>query len=830
MELIGRRFGHIRVTDAVGQGGMGEVYAAYDETLERKVALKVLNTDQRLDGEARERLLREARALSRLDHPNICRIYDYIESEDVDLLVLEYIDGITLYDADTAKMTRREKLRIAVAVAQVLVAAHRAGIIHRDLKPENVMLTRSGEVKVLDFGLARWLHLARARSSDRLRAVTAGTPPRGDPLPIADTLVLAPTDQSASPPASGRAEVLATAIGITLGTPLYMSPEQARGEPLTPASDLFSFGLLLQWLFTRREPHPDGLSARDVILRVSHGETLPVQHAPGDVTAFIQRLKSLAPTDRPTAVEAAERLKFLDEKPQRIVRRGLIAALIVLAVIGGWRYTIDLKAERAKAVAAHAEADRRRAQAEGLIEFMLGDLRKKLEPVGKLEILDDVGARAIAYVESLDPATMTAEELAQSAKALNQLGEVRVAQGKTAEALAMFRRSLALADQALRREPRNPEVLLVHGATHFWIGNGLRLSGDRDRALYHMRQYVRDGEALAKLDASNREYQLERAYGHSGVALILEAQGKYTEALEHYDVSLKVKSALAAAEPQDPDAQAELARAQNKVGAVLYRLGDLAGARRSAEREVEIYRLLRARDPQQAQWKQRLATSMAYLARSLYDTGQPAAALELWREELVLERELAALDSQNVRWQRNVAITSFRLASALLRTGHARQAESLCRAARTTLGSLVGSGTSSDSLKIDQAAVDVVYARVLVARGEASRARSILREVVQSMEKVRVRERGANVYLASALLDLGPLLSEAEGAEKAGQRAELVLEPLIGATSDPADLDLWMRVLLRRGRTADARMVLARLRSIGYDSSQLDALCRESGC
>src|SRR5215212_2394938 len=170
MELVGERFGHIRVTEVVGSGGMGDVYGGYDEKLERKVAVKVLSPDQRLEAEARERLLREARALSRLDHANICRIYDYIESDKVDLLVLEYIDGQTLADV-TEKTSRGEKLRIASAVAGVLVAAHRAGIVHRDLKPDNVMITTTGEVKVLDFGLARWLNRVRARSSDRHKAV-----------------------------------------------------------------------------------------------------------------------------------------------------------------------------------------------------------------------------------------------------------------------------------------------------------------------------------------------------------------------------------------------------------------------------------------------------------------------------------------------------------------------------------------------------------------------------------------------------------------------------------------------------------------------------------
>src|SRR5687767_4448384 len=171
MELIGRRFGHIRITGVIGEGGMGAVYAGYDEKLDRKVALKVLHAENRLDAEARERLLREARALSKLDHPNICRIHDYIESSDVDVLVLEYIDGLTLQDVILdQELSRGEKLRIAVSVAEVLVAAHRVGIVHRDLKPENVMLTKHGEVKVLDFGLARWLNVLS--TSKRMQAVS----------------------------------------------------------------------------------------------------------------------------------------------------------------------------------------------------------------------------------------------------------------------------------------------------------------------------------------------------------------------------------------------------------------------------------------------------------------------------------------------------------------------------------------------------------------------------------------------------------------------------------------------------------------------------------
>src|ERR1051325_9714322 len=256
MDLSGRRLGHIRVERILGQGGMGDVYEGFDEKLMRRVALKALHRDQRLDAEARTRLIREARTLSQLDHPNICRIHDYIEGPDADVLVLELIEGRTLQRAIAEGLSRAEKLRIAHAIAEVLVVAHRAGIVHRDLKPENIMLTATGVVKVLDFGLARWVE--RQQSSGRLRALNVRPTPA--PMPamprdekwyafdLAHTQMLPGGEGRPRPGAAG-----APAAGVTAGRPFFMSPERARGEPLTPASDMYSFGLVLQTLFTSED-------------------------------------------------------------------------------------------------------------------------------------------------------------------------------------------------------------------------------------------------------------------------------------------------------------------------------------------------------------------------------------------------------------------------------------------------------------------------------------------------------------------------------------------------------------------------------------------------
>ncbi|HWW61568.1 MAG TPA: serine/threonine-protein kinase, partial [Thermoanaerobaculia bacterium] len=222
--LIG---GHIRILEALGQGGMGEVYIGLDERLGRRVAVKTIRADRPRSDDSRERFLREARALSALDHPNICRLYEYIESPEGDFLVLELIDGRTLRRAIESGISRTKKLRVATEILTALIAAHRKGIVHRDLKPDNVMITADGAVKILDFGIAR---LEAPDDAERELAIET------ERIEDAATLIYPIADErTAQLPAR-----------LVVGTPQYMSPEQAAGGDVTPASDMYSFGLLLQ--------------------------------------------------------------------------------------------------------------------------------------------------------------------------------------------------------------------------------------------------------------------------------------------------------------------------------------------------------------------------------------------------------------------------------------------------------------------------------------------------------------------------------------------------------------------------------------------------------
>ncbi|MSO45756.1 MAG: serine/threonine protein kinase [Acidobacteria bacterium] len=248
---------HYRRLHRLGGGGMGEVYAGFDETLKRRVALKAIRSEHRLQAESKIRFLREAQILSQLDHPNICRIYDYIESHDGDWLILELIEGKGLRHALHGGLDWPARLKIAEQIADVLVVTHAAGVVHRDLKPGNVMIAAGGAVKVLDFGLARSM---AAVPQAAVRSTTSEAVTSQIEAPVSENLEATrtpwPTDVTTAPAGrlDGVSEFL-TAHGVVTGTVGYMSPEQASGDVTTSASDMYSFGLLLQELFTGLPPY-----------------------------------------------------------------------------------------------------------------------------------------------------------------------------------------------------------------------------------------------------------------------------------------------------------------------------------------------------------------------------------------------------------------------------------------------------------------------------------------------------------------------------------------------------------------------------------------------
>jgi serine/threonine protein kinase/tetratricopeptide (TPR) repeat protein len=324
--LVGGRIGHVRVDALLGSGGMGDVYRGFDEKLERKVAVKTIQP-MRLAGHSRSRFLREARLLSKLDHPNICRVFELLERNECDYLILELIEGQTLKEAAKAGLDEADKLRIAEQVATALAAAHRKKVVHRDLKPENIMVTPDGGLKVLDFGIARSLEqvVPVSPSSDSDAQAISATEPenRSDSIPLTSTadsrypsrdLLVAGDDQTCR-----------TKDGAIIGTAPYMSPEQVTGMTVTEASDIYSFGILLQELFTGKAAYNNATGV-GLLVRVAQGKTEPIEELDSDLSALIKELQSLVAGDRPAAAEVLERLQALRRKPDRARRRRRLLA------------------------------------------------------------------------------------------------------------------------------------------------------------------------------------------------------------------------------------------------------------------------------------------------------------------------------------------------------------------------------------------------------------------------------------------------------------------------------------------------------------------------
>ena len=236
-DLLGRTLGHYRILEQIGAGGMGVVYRARDQRLERDVALKLLPPGALSDAAARKRFRKEALALSRLNHPNIATVHDFDSQDGTDFLVTELVAGLTLGDKLlSGPLREKEVIQVGLQLADGLEAAHREGVIHRDLKPGNLRLTREGRLKILDFGLAK----------------------RVDPADQASMT------QSLSEP------------GATAGTLAYMAPEQLKGERVDARSDLWAAGVVLYELSTGRRPF-EGRTANALADQIFHA-AVPSPH------------------------------------------------------------------------------------------------------------------------------------------------------------------------------------------------------------------------------------------------------------------------------------------------------------------------------------------------------------------------------------------------------------------------------------------------------------------------------------------------------------------------------------------------------------------------
>jgi formylglycine-generating enzyme required for sulfatase activity/dienelactone hydrolase/predicted Ser/Thr protein kinase len=324
--MIGTTLSHYKIEQRIGQGGMGVVYRATDTRLGRVVAIKVIAADSAGDRDRRDRFLREARAASALNHANIVTIHEVDEAEGTDFLVMELVTGRPLNETiPPVGLPLERAIGLAEQVADALAIAHAAGIVHRDVKPANIMITDSGQAKMLDFGLAKLLA------------------PRD---PAADTMTAAP----------------ATELGVVVGTIAYMSPEQAQGLPITDRSDIFSFGAVLYEMLAGRRPFGDRTIAGTLTETPAPVSSVRQDMVPA-LDTLIADCLNRAPARRPSARDVADRLRAIEGRltasslDLRVLlqRRAVVAALLGITVtalaLGWWSWTANARVRWAREVA-----------------------------------------------------------------------------------------------------------------------------------------------------------------------------------------------------------------------------------------------------------------------------------------------------------------------------------------------------------------------------------------------------------------------------------------------------------------------------------------------
>ncbi|MEM1181348.1 MAG: serine/threonine-protein kinase, partial [Acidobacteriota bacterium] len=620
----------------LGAGGMGVVRAARDRQLGRDVALKFLRKE---DAETRRLFLGEARAQARVRHGHVLEIYDSGTLDGRAFLSMRRVHGGTLGEL-ASDLPLEQRVRLLAQAAWGLHEAHRAGLLHRDIKPSNILVDRAADggltALITDFGLA------------------------------------ADVDDSEEP-------------GAIAGTPSFIAPERLLVSPEagSPAaadrrSDVYSLGATAFEVLTGRTPI-DGANTLEVLNRAARGEVAAPRavapELPKELEAVVRRAMALDPGHRYGSARAlAEDFeRYLDGDTveayaagvaYRLTRFALRHRVLVATALAAFVTVIVASAAVAVfAVSADRARDRaelRQGQAEELIRFMVVDLQEKLDGLGRLDLLQDVGDAAQGYFASVPAEELSTQELMRRARMLYQIGDVHLRRGELGDAVEPMMESLALNRRLVELQPLDDDALFELGQSHFWVGYLHWQLGDLGAAGPPFEAYLDVSRRLVARDPESLEYRQELAYAHSNLGSLSEARGNFSVASDHFLAALRIEQVIVAgaAEP-DPAALSELAASHNTVARVLQSLGELDEAERFLRGDLEIRQGLPQDLPRR---RYLLSSSYGHLAQHLLMRGEAATARTHFFDMRKIAEELTALDPSNTAWAYQLAWSEIGLA------------------------------------------------------------------------------------------------------------------------------------------------------------------------
>ncbi|MDR7331415.1 serine/threonine-protein kinase [Roseateles asaccharophilus] len=643
-DFSGQSIGPYLLERQLGQGGMGSVWLARraDGRFEGHVAVKFLMSGLLGRGDA-GRFAREGEILARLSHPHIARLLDAgVHQGSQPYLVLEYVDGqpIDAY-CRQHQLGIEARVRLFLDVLGAVAHAHARLILHRDLKPSNILVTADGDVKLLDFGIAKLL--ADATQAEQGAAATELTQRAGSAF-----------------------------------TPQFAAPEQVQQADVTTATDVYALGVLLYLLLGGQHPTADDTQTQldrlkavvDLVpkrlsdVAVGHSDTAVSSHARelrGDLDTIVAKALKKAPTERYANAQAlAEDLqRWLDHEPirarpdsrfyvvGRFVRRHRLAvAASSLAVLALMSLTAVSVLQARRAEQAEQQAQARRQQAEDLLSYMLGEFADKLRPIGRLELLDNVGSKSLDFLAEDAHAGPVAR--LQRAKALTVIGEVRVSKRELEAALE----PLSAATGLLEGDPPSADLTApwrkAQGAAAFWRGEVHFRKRELAQAQEQWSRYRDVSVSWMQAVPHDEEAQLELSYAESSLGSLRLGQGMFVEAEEAFRRSMELKEALLVRRPDDRALQSEWSDTVSWLGALLQQTGRHTSAAKTFQRALPPIQSVRQRFPADLEWLKREAGLLFNLGEAQSAAGQDGL-VTLFQAKAAADR-LRAGDPTNVSW------------------------------------------------------------------------------------------------------------------------------------------------------------------------------------
>jgi tetratricopeptide (TPR) repeat protein len=711
--------------EEIARGGMGRIFAATDRVLGRAVAIKKLRTP--VAGLA-ERFLREMRLTARLQHPAIVPIYDAgVLADGEPFYAMRKVAGVTLEAALAAATTREARVALVpavLAVADAIAYAHGEGIIHRDLKPANVLVGTFGEVVILDWGIAKDLRATAVPAADDADGTAASASARIEPL---------------------------TVDGAVMGTPGYMAPEQASGEPGDERTDVYGLGGMLYHVLAGAPPHGKDRTA-PVPPLASRQPGLPP-----DLIAIVDRALAPEPADRyPTARELSDDLRRFQagrlveahrysfaQLIRRFVARHRAAvaiAVVALAVIA----TVSTIAVR-RVVAQRRVAVEEREAAEALVELLLRDLRESLEKVGRIDVLAPVGARVDAYYERVGIKGRTDQLRRATAQWI--IGEARLGAGDLDGALAAFRVGLAWTEKA----DADP-ITTCHARQR--IADALRAKGELVAAAAEHRACLAlapgpeqraaslvelGGIAKARGELAEAGRLLDEARAvaeHVPGKLVLKIdddrgllaneRGDFEAARVAFYANVDRARTRLAEAPEDPERVRDLVTCLAQAGQNDEIRGELAAAGVKFAEALQHAEALAVRDPANTLWQRDLAIAHDHVGALAIARGDLQAALvKLDASEAIMQR-LVASQPGNADWQRDLGVGAVTRAGVQRELGHLDAARAALDQARRIFEALAAGQPAGSGFANDLSVVLAHAGDLALAQGRAADATAAL--------------------------------------------------------------------------------------------------------